>query len=263
VKEFAMKNNGSLKHRIGEFAHRLGYTVIPNWQMDTFRSAEFLRRFFDYLNIDCVIDVGANAGQYHKFLVEEVGFEGLVASFEPIPALAAKLQGEASGNPKWLVDGCALGREPGSMTFNVMANTEFSSFLAPLSDKTAAFGGANTVTQTVSVEVKTLDQVVPKLRRERGVKNIYLKLDTQGFDLEVLKGAAASLETISGLQSEMSVRPIYAGMPRYGEVIAYLEERGFVMSGLFPNNAGHFPLLIEFDCYMFRPDKGSDARRVM
>jgi FkbM family methyltransferase len=179
----------------------------------------------------------------------------VVASFEPIPALVEKLRREAKADPRWIVEGCALGSSPGTQTFNVMAGSEFSSFLSPMEDHTGLFGGANKVTQTVEVDVKVLDDVIPRLRKERGVRNIYLKLDTQGFDLEVLKGAGQSLASVSGLQSEMSVRPIYANMPRYGDVISYLEQRGFVMSGMFPNNAGHFPLLIEFDCYMFRPQE--------
>lgn len=254
-KENAMNGRSALKQLVGRLAHRLGYTVIPNWQMDTYATAIYLRRLFDLLQIDCVIDVGANAGQYRKFLTEDVGFEGLVASFEPIPALAEKLQHDAKHAPKWLVEACALGSVAGSTNFNIMANSEFSSFLSPKDDKTAAFGGANKVTRTVNVEVKTLDDVIPALRAERGARNIYLKLDTQGFDLEVLKGARESLDTISGLQSEMSVLPIYDGMPKYGDVIAYLEQRGFVISGMFPNNAGHFPLLIEFDCYMFHSQR--------
>jgi FkbM family methyltransferase len=250
-----VRNRSSLKRRVAEVAHHLGYTVIPNWQMDTYRAAAFLGRLLEYLQIDCVIDVGANAGQYRKFLRDEVGFDGLIASFEPIPDLAEKLRRDSKADPQWIVDGCALGSSTGTMTFNVMAGSEFSSFLSPIEDQTASFGGANKVEQTVEVEVKVLDDVIPKLRTERGVRNIYLKLDTQGFDLEVLKGADQSLASVSGLQSEMSVRPIYANMPKYSDVISYLDQRGFVMSGMFPNNAGHFPLLIEFDCYMFRPQE--------
>ena len=76
-----MKKRGALKDRLAGIAHGLGYTVIPNWRLDTFASAAFLRRLLAHLEIDCVIDVGANAGQYHDFLRSEVGFEGLVASY--------------------------------------------------------------------------------------------------------------------------------------------------------------------------------------
>ena len=245
-----MKKRSALKDRLAGIAHGLGYTVIPNWQLDTFTSAAFLRRLFLHLEIDCVIDVGANAGQYQDFLRREVGFDGLIASFEPVPHLAEALRGRAVTDSRWLINHCALGAQPGELDFNVMAGTEFSSFLKPIGD--TSFGGANRVTQTVKTTVKTLDDVAPELRRAHGVKKIYLKLDTQGFDLEVLKGGQGALETISALQSEMCVKPIYEGMPRFTEVIAYLEARGFQMSGIFPNNAGHFPLLLEFDCYMIR-----------
>ncbi len=246
----AIKKRSPIKDRLADLAHGLGYTVIPNWQLDTYTSAAFLRRLFAHFAIDCVIDVGANAGQYHTFLRREVGFEGLVASFEPIPHLAEALKKAATSEPKWQVNHCALGPQPGELDFNVMAGTEFSSFLAPI--EATSFGGANRVAQTVKTQVRTLDEVVPELRRAHGVNRIYLKLDTQGFDLEVLKGGEAALESISALQSEMCVQPIYQGMPRFTEVIAYLEARGFRMSGIYPNNAGHFPLLVEFDCYMVR-----------
>jgi len=252
-----MKKRGALKDRLAGIAHGLGYTVIPNWRLDTFASAAFLRRLFAHLEIDCVIDVGANAGQYHDFLRSEVGFEGLIASYAPVTHLAAALKRAAAADSKWLVHHCALGSVQGERDFNVMAGSEFSSFLKPIAE--TSFRGANRVTQTVKTTVDTLDNVVPELRRTHGVKKIYLKLDTQGFDLEVLKGGEAALPTISGLQSEVCVKPIYEGMPRFTEVIAYLEARGFQMSGIFPNNAGHFPLLLEFDCYMVR---GQDAAAI-
>lgn len=249
-----------LEKWVSGFAHRLGYTIVPNWRMETYQGAKFLRRLLDLYKVDCVIDVGANRGQYRHFLRTEVGFDGLIASFEPIPDHAAYLREAAQADSRWIVSGTALGAAPGQLEFNVMANTEFSSFLAPRDDNTSRFQGGNTVARRVQVEVDTLARVVPELRSKSAARSIYLKLDTQGFDLEVLKGAGDALQDICALQSEMSVRPIYDGMPRYSDVVTYLEECGFAMSGIFPNNAGHFPLLIEFDGYFCRPEAASPTR---
>ncbi len=257
-----MPTKNWIKRTCAQLAHKVGYTVVPNWQVDTFRTADYLRRLFQLLRIDTVIDVGANAGQYHEFLRSEVGFEGLVASFEPVPELARKLKAKGAGGGKWIVENCALGAERSQLDFHVMSNTEFSSFLSPLNDRTSTFGGANAVVETVKVDVRVLDDVVAELKAQHGAKNIYLKLDTQGYDLEVLRGAKNALDSIPALQSEMCVRPIYVGMPRYGEVITYLESRGFAMSGIYPNNGGHFPLLLEFDCFMLREPSTSSHNRL-
>lgn len=230
-------------------ARRLGYTVIPNRWVDTFQNMRYLRRLFDYLAVDCVLDVGANTGQYGAWLRDQVGYGGLIVSFEPIPRHAQPLARLAGQKPRWVVNNCALGRTAGQQTFNITANTEFSSFLTPGGAEAGRFAGLNNVIEQVSVEVRTLDEVVPKICSKHGVRNVYLKLDTQGFDLEVLRGGANILNSLVGLQSEMAVKQIYETAPSFQEAIAYLQDNGFIISQFFPNNAGHFPVLIEFDCY--------------
>ena len=80
------------------------------------------------------------------------------------------------------------------------------------------------------------------------MRGVYLKMDTQGFDLDVLQGAAASLCDIEALQSEASVRRIYTDAPHFADTIKTIEGMDFSLSGIFPNNDGHFPVLVEFDC---------------
>ena len=108
----------------------------------------------------------------------------------------------------------------------------------------------NVVTDQVEIQIRTLDELLPELEAELGNRNLYLKLDTQGFDLEVLKGASQSIDKIRDLQTEASVKPIYSEMPDYATSIRTLLSLGFELSGIFPNNSGYFPMLIEFDCFM-------------
>ena len=239
-----------VKKRFGDIANRSGYTIIPNWQKDTWQSALHTQKLFRLLSIDYVIDVGANRGQYRDFLRQEVGYKGHILSFEPIPELTDDLKTRARLDGAWTVQACALGECAGSAIFNIMNNTEFSSFNVPLRDSTSLFDGANEVSRRITVKVKTLHDIIRNIQSKGIIHNIYLKLDTQGHDLNVIKGGVDVLHEIKALQTEASMRPIYEGMPRYDEVFRFLEECEFVVSGIFPSNSGHFPILIEFDCFL-------------
>lgn len=228
---------------------RLGYTVIPHWQLDRHPTCRYTKKLFNLLQPDCVIDVGANAGQYHDFLRSEVGFQGTIWSFEPTPSLVEEMKARAHQDPKWIIEGMGLGSSSGTLTLNAMSGSQFNSFLAPDHSNVDMFRDLNKVTATIDVPVRTLDELLPSFLKRTLAKSIYLKLDTQGFDLEVIKGATASLPLVKGLQTEASVVPIYADSPDYRATIETIESKGFELSGIFPNNEGHFPRLIEFDCY--------------
>ena len=77
-------------------------------------------------------------------------------------------------------------------------------------------------------------------------------MDTQGFDLEVFRGLGAWAEHVIGLQSEVSLLPIYEQMPRMGEAIAEYEKGGFEISGLYPVTSEADGRVIEYDCVMVR-----------
>ena len=237
-----------MKARMFDLVSRMGYTVIPTWRIHRFSQVNYMKNLINFLSIDCIVDVGANTGQYARYLRDEVGYGGLICSFEPIPAHTAALRRDAARDPKWQVEECALGRSAERKIFHVTSNTEFSSFLAP-DMEFGDFNALAAVAEEIPVTVRTLDDVVPRIRERHGVKNIHLKLDTQGYDLEVLAGGKNTIGDVASLQSEMAVQRIYEGMPDFREATRFIEDQGFVISQFFPNNEGHFPKLIEFDCY--------------
>jgi FkbM family methyltransferase len=229
----------------------MGFVAIPRRVLDRYPAAAFLERLFGLLEIDCVLDVGANLGQYHDFLRHEVGYAGRIISFEPIRSHVDLLNKRAHLDPEWSVCGCALGRTPGRASFNIMKDTQFSSFREPDHSNTPMFNRLNVVEQRVDVEVRTLDQVLSEMETRTGsFRGIFLKLDTQGFDMEVISGAGDALSRIKALQTEVSVKTIYAGTPGYEQTIRELRSKQFELSGIYANNPSHFPHLIEFDCYM-------------
>src|SRR5512141_1499824 len=171
---------------------RMGYTLLPNWRVARYPMTMCLRELFALLEVDLVLDVGANVGQYRNFLRAEVGYTGRIVSFEPIPRNVARLREHAAGDPAWLIEPFALGSASGPATFNVTAESVFSSFLQPTADSANLFHADSAVTERIAVEVRTLDEVLPGLEREFAPRRMYLKLDTQGYDLEVVRGGAAS-----------------------------------------------------------------------
>jgi FkbM family methyltransferase len=239
-----------LKHAIAKAVSALGYTVIPQWRAHRYAQAAFLQKMFRLLDIECVLDVGANVGQYRDFLRTEVGFEGQIVSFEPIPRHVELLRQRAKTDARWLIEGCALGRTSGQAFFNVMASTALSSFLQPDHAQVMQFKDEIEIQERVPVEVRTLDEVLASLERRLGARRLFLKLDTQGFDLEVVQGARQSMTRIRALQTEASIKPIYSGMPDYVASIQTLQSLGFEVSGFFPVDAYQFPVLIEVDCVM-------------
>ena len=241
------------KQSIGAIASRLGYAIVPKWRLPNREFAEHLRQVFERYDIGCVIDVGANTGQYGRFLRDEVGFGGLILSIEPIPDCWAALRRTAAGDDAWLTLNCALGAADGEAAFNVMADSMFSSFLEPDNARVPGMAAANQVRDRIPVAVRRLDVVLAEIERDRRLPPLYLKLDTQGYDLEVLKGSGSALERISALQTELSVMPIYQGMPDWQTAIQMLSEYGFAPSGLWAVNRDPALRAIEFDCVMVRP----------
>ena len=221
-------------------------------QLPVLFEQEFLGQFLRRFAVDVVFDVGANAGQYARMLRARAGYTGHIISFEPIPEVAEQLRRETKGDPRWLVEEVALSREPGQATFNVMVNNRFSSLLQPNAQQASALANRNQVAREVPVRLDTAAAMYDKYQRLLGFERPFLKMDTQGNDLAVVEGAGHRLSKFVGLQSEMSVRLLYEGSIRFTEAIQTYERLGFALSALVPNNQGHFPDLLEFDCIMYR-----------
>ena len=239
-----------VKDSVLRVSRSLGYDIVPLREMRERDFALHLGELLTQLEIDCVLDVGANVGQYHDFLRNKVLFEGPIVSFEPVNRHVALLKQRASDDPHWHIEPYALGATDGSLDINVMVSDQFSSFLEPDNSRVQEFDGLNVPSRTETVAVKTIDTVLPELRARLGFERPYLKLDTQGFDIEVLEGSRRSLSAIPALQSEASVIGIYKGMPGYVETIRYLGDKGFDITGLYPVSRDRSLRLIEFDCVM-------------
>jgi FkbM family methyltransferase len=239
-----------VKDSVLKVSRSLGYDIVPLREMKERDFALHLRELLARLEIDCVFDVGANVGQYHDFLRDRVLFDGPIVSFEPVSRHVELLRERARADRDWHIEGYALGARDGSLPINVMASDQFSSFLEPDNSRMREFESLNVPCHVENVAVRTLDVVLPELRQRLGFERPYLKLDTQGFDLEVLQGATKSLGSVRALQTEASVIGIYKGMPGYVDTIRYLDDRGFDITGFYPVSRDSSLRLVEFDCVM-------------
>jgi FkbM family methyltransferase len=229
-----------------------GVIFAPSWRASQIDEEYHMRRFLNYLNVDCVFDVGANVGQHAEKLRRWCGYGGLILSFEPNPVCLPTLNSAASKDPKWEVLPFALGKEQGAVEFQAYQDSKLGSILK--FDEESRHAPTSMSASAIQVSVETLSDLLPTLQERYGFERPFLKLDTQGFDLQVAIGAGAYLKKFVGIQSEVTFSPIYQGAPTFTEVVAYYEAEGFRLSRLFPNNNVHFPLLVEMDVAMIRAD---------
>ena len=204
-----------------------------------------LRRFLKEFEIDCVFDVGANHGQYAD-LVRSIGYRGPIVSFEPIPALAHRLKARAANDGRWSIEQIALDETVRDVTFNILASTNFSSIKTPKPND-GLFSEYTKSIQLLSLTTGLLSQYIDRYKDKYNFSRPFLKMDTQGNDLAVAKGAGAKLSEFVGIQSELSVRPIYEDQPDIFDALRFFEQHGFAMCS-FLSTHDHFPLLVEVDC---------------
>ena len=213
---------------------------------------------FSQLEINCVLDVGAHVGQYGRFL-RNLGYTGRIVSFEPVSANFSRLEQQRAGDARWSARRIALGDREGTMPMNVACVTQFSSFLSPSQYSLDEFAGYSDVERIETVQMSRLDRVFPQLVDGLHEPRVFLKLDTQGYDINVLEGAGECLSHIAALQSELSVKPLYDGMTDYLHAMSYLNRKGFEPTGVFPVVRDKHLRIMEFDCVMVASPSSAPA----
>jgi FkbM family methyltransferase len=241
----------SIKRRIANFVERqLDVRIVRPWYLPLLFEEEHLSRFFRNFQIDCVFDVGANAGQYADMIRDRCGFSGPIVSFEPIPVHADALRKRALDRRDWFIESSVLNRKPGPVDFNITSGDQLSSMNKPQTGD--LYQRESVVVQTLRLEATTLAVEFDKYKELLGFRRPFLKMDTQGSDLEVAAGADDRLQQFVGLQSELAFKPLYENIPSADEALTFYRSKGFEISAFLPNNSGNFPALIESDCVLYR-----------
>jgi FkbM family methyltransferase len=232
-------------------AAMFGYELIRRKKLGHLTASSHLQRLLHVLDANCVIDGGANHGQYGLQL-RQLGFTGRIVSFEPVRATFEALQRKCAGDAAWRCVNAALGARESTLRINVTRGSGFASFLDPSRYGVQRFGDeALAIDAVEDVPVRRLDDMFSEVCEGIAAPRVFLKMDTQGYDLEVFNGAQRVLDRVVGLQSELSLKPIYEGMPDFQEALAAYRSKGFAITGMYPVSRDHASLaVIEYDCLM-------------
>jgi FkbM family methyltransferase len=180
-----------------------------------------------HYNVTKILDVGANRGQF-ALAMRKGGYRNRMVSFEPLPEAHSLLTEAARTDRDWLIaPRAAVGAALGTANINVSKNSHSSSLLKVTKTSTDA-APKSAFVGTVETPVITLDGC-DLVKRDA---NVFIKIDTQGFEMEVLKGATELLKTVKGVQLEMSFTPMYEGAPDFETLYKFMIERGFELWGM-------------------------------
>jgi FkbM family methyltransferase len=212
---------------------------------------------FERLGIDLVLDVGANAGQYAAE-IRRHGYRGRIISFEPGSDAFAALCAASADDELWCARKLALGFSPGTASLNIAANEgKSSSFLA---QRGYTFGTTASMRYVASedVAVVTLDALAGEILADG--ERAFLKIDVQGFELGVLRGAEATLPRILAVETELALLPVYAEHSDWREICDWMSERGFVLYALDPGYSDwESGRLVEMDALFVRGERAELA----
>lgn len=227
---------------IKKISPKFGAYVVSIDYAGQFAPELILRSIFSKHRIRTVLDVGANRGQFQEFMRKSCGFKERVISFEPQPDLAEKLCKLAETDSDWLIKPVGLSDTEGELEMKICHGDDLSSFLSP-----AVTSPAAKVVETKVVPVKTLDSYRTEIEGFCPLSQVFLKIDTQGYDLNVLRGASEILKTAPVVQTELSFQSIYKGQPPAQEVINLLVDKGFALAGMTPTSRLDDLTVPEFD----------------
>ena len=212
-----------------------------------FPNSELKRRkaILNQFKINKVLDVGANVGQYAKD-IRELNFEGDIISFEPIKHVFNLLEKNQKNDYHSKCENYALGDFDGETQINIAGNSAVSSSILEMLPAHLESAPNSKYIKTEKITVKKLDSIFNLFCTVKD--NVYLKIDAQGFEKNILEGGEYSLNKIKVLQIELSLMPLYKDSINYLDMIDFLNSKGFELYGLEPGFSNQITgQLLQFD----------------
>lgn len=192
--------------------------------------------------VNTIIDVGANSGQFSKAATHFYP-EASIHTFEPLPDLFSKITKKFSSSPKIKLYNVALGNENGVIQFNQNKYGHISSIL-DISKENIHYPKTDNDLSKIQVRINSLDSL-NIMKQNSGIS--LLKLDVQGYELEVLKGSKETMQMLNYVIIEANLEQLYTNQPTFTQINSYLNEKGFELKGMLDFNLGHKNKYIEID----------------
>lgn len=179
--------------------------------------------------INILFDIGANTGQFSS-KIRSAGYDGKIVSFEPLTSTREMLIHKSSKDVNWFIhDRVAIGDHNGFVDINISKNSYSSSILPMLDSHLNAAENSEYIDIEQSPIIK-LDNVAETYLDWSS--NCFIKIDTQGYESQVLDGAFKTLKRAKGVLCELSLTPLYEGQVIWIDLILRLEKEGFVLWSL-------------------------------
>jgi FkbM family methyltransferase len=249
---YSVRKNVRRARKLAYIARTPGYRAAMRRRI--FPAIEHESLFASF-RFDTVIDVGANIGQF-AVTAHCANPQARVFCFEPMAGCVERLRGLAQDYSRLEIHDYGLGSEASEFEINVASNSGSSSILDFTDLQLETYPGV-TVIGKEAIRVDTLDAVAtPEMTRGRTL----LKMDVQGFELEVLKGAVATLGQIEAIYLEASFVPLYADQPLATELIVWLDGHGFGLAAIYNVDSGAGTTPSQADCLFLRKHEIEGAR---
>lgn len=208
-----------LKHKIRRLFRQIGIDIRKHNEPD-------LVDFLALYQVDAVFDIGANVGMSGESL-RYSGYNKKIISFEPIQFLYNKLLIKTKKDNNWIAENFGLGDKNEKLYINVSAGTAVSNSIFEMTDVLKESAPDQLFYRKEEIEIKRLDDIIDKYASVSD--RLFLKIDVQGYEKNVLSGAEKSLEKVVGIKLEMSLKRQYEGESLFDEMLDYLIKKGFTL----------------------------------
>lgn len=200
----------------------LGLFNIHLVTSNAYKVGDYRVRLLEQLGVDVVADIGANIGQYSLELIKS-GYTKKIVSFEPLSDVYNELVEQSKKHTNWeIFERCAIGNENGEIKINVSENYESSSIYNVL-EKSIKAEPRTKFIKNEKVKIVKLADVLKYDKKSQ----IHLKIDVQGYEEQVLKGAAAIFDNVVSIELEISLLPLYEGALSPQTMITLLADFGY------------------------------------
>jgi len=209
------------------------------------RIEDVLSFLLSKLKIDTALDVGANEGQFAKKL-RNIGYKEKIISFEPLSKVFYNLKKESDKDKNWQVFNIAVGDQDGETIINE-SNYSLSSSILPMSKLHLEAKKNSNYIGKQKASIKKIDTFIDS---ENLIKNnLFLKIDTQGFEYQVINGSIKNLKNIRAILCELTLVELYEGQKLWLEIVELLAANNFEIWSLekgFQNSKNK--QILQIDC---------------
>ena len=194
----------------------LKYNVAPSIEHKSILSS---------LRLDKVVDVGANNGQF-SLLIQILFPKIKIIAFEPIKGCSDNYNSIFSSNKKVRCINAALGNKKSYMDFYVTLDDDSSSLMLP--NKSTSISHGSDFKKKIKVDVILGNTSLSNAE----LTDSFLKIDVQGYELEVLRGLRNKITLIKYIFIELSHIELYKNQPLFTEVLDFLKKKNFILTSI-------------------------------